>query len=87
VSWLYVVFKKADQHGWVIFVPFYNSWLLAEIGERPGWIGVLALASAFIVLPDEFSRLLAGKNLYNNILQSHCAEFFTLKGIFLSSAG
>ncbi len=34
-----------------------------------------------IVLPVEFSRLLAGKNLYNNKLQSYSREFFTLKGI------
>ena len=34
-----------------------------------------------IVLTVEFSRLLAGKNLYNNLLQSHSREFFTLKGI------
>jgi len=45
---LYVVFKKADQPGWAIFIPFYNSWVLAEVGERPGWIGVLALVSTFI---------------------------------------
>ena len=33
------------------------------------------------MLPVEFSRLLAGKSLYNNRLQSHSREFFTLKGI------
>ena len=34
------------------------------------------------MLPVEISRLLAGKNLYNNALQSNPREFFTLKGIF-----
>ncbi len=34
-----------------------------------------------IVLPVESSRLLAGKSFYNNTLQSHSREFFTLKGI------
>jgi pantoate--beta-alanine ligase len=38
------------------------------------------------VLPVEFSRLLAGKNLYNNRLQSRRAEFFTLKGIYMELA-
>jgi len=39
----------------------------------------------FIVLSVEFSRLLAGKNLYNNPLQSTRAEFITLKGIFIQN--
>jgi hypothetical protein len=34
-----------------------------------------------IVLPVESSRLLAGKSFYNNTLQSHSREFFTLKGM------
>jgi pantoate--beta-alanine ligase len=38
------------------------------------------------VLPVEFSRLLAGKNLYNNRLQSYSREFFTLKGIYMELA-
>jgi hypothetical protein len=37
--------------------------------------------SIYIVLPVEFSRLLAAENLYKNRLQSTRAEFFTLKGI------
>ncbi len=47
---------------------------LQELEQTPG-VG--------IVLTVEFSRSLAGKNLYNNLLQSHRAEFFTLKGIKL----
>ncbi len=38
------------------------------------------------MLPVEFSRLLAGKNLYNNRLQSYSREFFTLKGIYMELA-
>lgn len=45
---VYTLFKKAGQPGWAIFVPFYNSWVLAEIGDRPGWIGLVANAIAFI---------------------------------------
>ena len=36
---------------------------------------------SIIVLPVEFSRLLAGKDLYNNRLQPYSREFITLKGI------
>jgi len=47
---------------------------LQELEQIPG-VG--------IVLTVEFSRSLAGKNLYNNLLQSHSRQFFTLKGIKL----
>jgi len=47
---------------------------LQELEQIPG-VG--------IVLTVEFSRSLAGKNLYNNLLQSHSRQFFTLKGIIL----
>jgi len=50
---------------------------LQELEQIPG-VG--------IVLTVEFSRSLAGKNLYNNLLQSHSREFFTLKGIKLLPA-
>ena len=36
------------------------------------------------MLTVEFSRLFAGKKLYNNNLQSHSREFITLKGIKLT---
>ena len=36
-----------------------------------------------IVLTVEFSRSLAAEGLYNNLLQSHSRQFFTLKGIKL----
>ena len=47
---------------------------LQELEQIPG---------VCIVLTVEFSRSLAGKNLYNNLLQSHSRQFFTLKGIKL----
>jgi hypothetical protein len=34
-----------------------------------------------IVLPIQFSRLLAGKTLYDNKLHSSSREFYTLKGM------
>ena len=47
---------------------------LQELEQTPG-VG--------IVLTVEFSRSLAAEGLYNNLLQSHSREFFTLKGIKL----
>jgi hypothetical protein len=45
---MYVVFSKAGQPGWAIFVPFYNSWVYAEVGDRPGWMGLLMNISSAI---------------------------------------
>jgi len=42
-----------------------------------------AFRPCFIVLSVKFSRLLVGKNLFNNRLQSRSREFYTLKGIEL----
>ncbi len=51
----------------------YDAWLYN--------LAAVCMSFQYIVLPVEFSRLLAGKNLYDNRLQSTRAEFFTLKGI------
>ncbi|MDO8335245.1 MAG: DUF5684 domain-containing protein [Candidatus Saccharibacteria bacterium] len=31
------VFTKANKPAWAAFVPIYNSWVLFEIGGKPGW--------------------------------------------------
>jgi len=31
------MYTKAGKPGWAAIVPFYNTWVLAEIGGRPGW--------------------------------------------------
>jgi len=31
------VYTKAGKPGWAAIVPFYNTWVLAEIGGKPGW--------------------------------------------------
>lgn len=45
---LWVVFVKAGQHGWAAIVPFYNVWVLAEVGDKPGWFGLIAGSSGMI---------------------------------------
>ena len=39
------VFAKAGRPGWAALVPFYNSWVLAEIAGKPGWWGLLPLVA------------------------------------------
>lgn len=36
------VFKKAGQPAWAAFVPIYNTWVLFELGGKPGWLILLA---------------------------------------------
>lgn len=37
---LSLIFKKADEAMWKAWVPFYNMWVLFEIGGYKGWLGV-----------------------------------------------
>lgn len=43
-----IVYKKAGQPVWAVFVPVYSQWVLAEIGEKPGWWGLIVAFSGFI---------------------------------------
>ncbi len=36
------VFKKAGRPAWEAFVPIYNTWVLFELGGKPGWLILLA---------------------------------------------
>ena len=47
------MFQKAGVAGWKAYVPFYNTWIMQELGNRPkhwvfwqlipvaGWFGIL----------------------------------------------
>ncbi len=41
------VFEKAGKPGWAVFVPFYNAWILAEVGDQSGWWGIVLTLSIF----------------------------------------
>jgi hypothetical protein len=45
---MWVIFNKAGQPGWAAIVPFYNMWVLAEVGEKSGWMGLAACFSGAI---------------------------------------
>lgn len=36
----WIVYEKAGYPGWASIVPFYNMWVLAEIGGKSGWMGL-----------------------------------------------
>jgi len=37
------VLVKAGKPGWISIVPFYNLWVLSEIGSQPAWWGLLVI--------------------------------------------
>lgn len=57
---LYGMFRKAGVPGWKAFVPFYNSWVMIEIAQRPkhwffwqfipvvGWFVSIGIAIEFV---------------------------------------
>lgn len=47
---LWKVFEKAGVEGWKAIIPFYNSWILAEIAGKPGWWGIVGVAGFIPVI-------------------------------------
>jgi hypothetical protein len=48
---IWKVFEKAGKPGWAAIIPFYNGWVLAEVGSRPAWWGLVS----FLGLSIEYS--------------------------------
>lgn len=44
-SALWMTFKKAGKSGWHALIPFYDGWVLSEIGGKPAWWGLLIFLS------------------------------------------
>lgn len=43
-SWMLSrIFKKAGIEEWKAWVPFYNTWIMLEMGEQKGWYLLLSL--------------------------------------------
>ncbi len=63
---LYGMFKKAGIPSWKAFVPFYNTWIMLEVGNRPrhwffwqfipvvGWFVTLGIYIEFVKLFGKF---------------------------------
>lgn len=45
---LWKVFAKAGRPGWAAIIPFYSTWVWAEIGGKPGWWGLVAILAILV---------------------------------------
>lgn len=43
IAGMWKTFTKAGKPGWACIVPFYNSWVLVKIVNRPVWLFVLLI--------------------------------------------
>ena len=57
---LWKLFKKADRNGWEAIIPFYNTWVLAEISGVAWWYALIVIFSNLRVLgSNELSAILS----------------------------
>jgi hypothetical protein len=45
---MWKVFTKAGEPGWAVLIPIYNTYVLARVGGKPEWMGILAALGGFI---------------------------------------
>lgn len=45
---MWKVYEKAGEAGWASLIPIYNVYVLARIGGKPGWMGIVAALAGFI---------------------------------------
>ncbi len=51
IAAMWKIFTKAGEKGWKSLIPFYNSWILAELAGKPGWWGLVGLLGILNVIP------------------------------------
>lgn len=65
VSW-WVLYTKAGKPGWAAIVPFYSTWVMAQIGKQATWIAIVVIVAGlganFIYKP--LNLVAAGFGLY-----------------------
>jgi hypothetical protein len=49
IAGMWQVFIKAGEPGWAVLVPVYNAYVLARIGGKPEWMGVVACLAGFFI--------------------------------------
>ncbi len=75
------IFKKAGKEAWPAWVPFYNSWVLFELGDQKGYFSLFFLipsVGSIIYMVFQFIAM------YNVGLKLGKSGVFILWGIFLS---
>lgn len=68
-----MIFKKAGIESWKAWVPIYNTWVLLEMGDQPGWWSLLALVP--------FVNIVAAVFMY--IAMYHVGIKFGKEGVFV----
>ena len=66
---LWKVFKKAGRNGWEAIIPFYNTWVLAEISGVAWWYALIIILTNLGIAGDGFLGTIAS-------LASLVANFF-----------
>ena len=77
IASLWKIFEKAGVEGWKAIIPFYNSWVLAEIVGKPGWFGLLTLIPYVGIVIAFYLYYLLAKSFNKGVL-------FAIGMIFLS---
>jgi hypothetical protein len=73
------IFKKAGVEGWKAWVPFYNNWILLELGGQKGYWSVLALVPLVNIVAAVFMFIA----MYHVGLKLGKSGAFVLLAIFL----
>lgn len=49
---MWIIFANAGRPGWASIIPFYNMWVMAQIADLSGWIGLAVIfIPVFIPIP------------------------------------
>lgn len=43
IATLWIIYEKAGEEGWKVFIPFYSNYILSKIVFGNGWLFLLAL--------------------------------------------
>ena len=73
------IFKKAGVEQWKAWVPFYNAWIMFELGDQKGWMALLLLVPVVNIVAVVFYYIAS----YNIGLKLGKEGVFVLLAIFL----
>lgn len=73
------IFKKAGIEQWKAWVPFYNAWIMFELGDQKGWMALLLLVPVVNIVAVVFYYIAS----YHIGLKLGKEGVFVLLAIFL----
>ncbi len=68
------LYERAGRPGWAILVPVYSNMVMADIGGKPLWMGVLVGASAYadtLFKPFSLVALIFGLIILNGFIKKY----------------